>query len=327
MYKLLKSTKDATIYQNNPNTNTGLDSILEIGSTHYEGGVSRILIHFNLEDINNIEEATLLLSETESTEIPLDYSIEGYLVSGSWDMGIGKKLEQNDITGVNWSEKSENVQWAESGSDYYSSISGSHTFEYSTADLALDILPLVGEVISGSIINDGFLIKFDEFGETSTNGTGVLKFFSKESHTIHQPKLRIGWDDQTHVTGSLLPVDIDESRIVILFDDSYKVDNIYTIRINARDQFPIKDFDEYFRFSVNKYLPTSTFFSVQDFITKDTIIPFSDYSKVSCDEKGNYIILDFNDWESGRVYELVIKTIINNDTKYYKNKFTFKVVK
>ena len=57
IYKLFP-TKDATIYSRYPNKNTGLDEILEAGnlnlSTNTNPQVSRALVKFNQDEINNV---------------------------------------------------------------------------------------------------------------------------------------------------------------------------------------------------------------------------------------------------------------------------------
>ena len=56
--------------------------------------------------------------------------------------------------------------------------------------------------ISGSIPNEGWILKHDSSLENNTTDYRQLKFFSKETNTVYQPKLRIGWDD-SNFTGSL----------------------------------------------------------------------------------------------------------------------------
>jgi hypothetical protein len=72
--------------------------------------------------------------------------------------------------------------------------------------------------------NDGMILRFGASQENDTEDYGQLKFFSKETNTIYQPKIRIGWDDSSFSTGSLLPLTSDELKVNVKnFKKEYKV--------------------------------------------------------------------------------------------------------
>jgi hypothetical protein len=115
-------TKDTTIYEKAPSTNAGIDEILEITkipATGTTGGAitgsynSRILLDFDYTAISesivslgynpNQFEYGLKLYTTEASEIPLDYSLEVYPISASWNMGTGRAGNVPATTqGVSW---------------------------------------------------------------------------------------------------------------------------------------------------------------------------------------------------------------------------------
>ena len=71
MYNFLTASKDASVYLQQPNQNTGLDQILEVSKVYYGGtkDISRALIKFDISALHtgsHIEEASLLLKETKS---------------------------------------------------------------------------------------------------------------------------------------------------------------------------------------------------------------------------------------------------------------------
>lgn len=321
MYKLLTPTKDASIYSNEPNVNTGLDEILEISKTSATS-IARTLLFFDLDGVENVENSVLLLKETEPTEIGVDYTIFAYPISGSWEMGIGRKFQDTIYDfGVTWDLKGSNIQWETEGGDFYTSSFASQSFSYESADIQMDVSNVIEEMISGNIPNDGLLLMGDE----EIGNIGTFKFFSKETHTIHQPKLRLGWDDQVFETGSLLPLN-DDSKISVKLNDTYERDIDYTIRIYGTTKYPIKQYDSNFGYNIYQYLPQTSYYEIIDYVSKDVIIPFSEFSKISCDEKSNYININFSGWETGRVYELIVRMDLVNHSKLYKNKFIFKVV-
>ena len=57
------------------------------------------------------------------------------------------------------------------------------------------------------------------------------------------------------------------------------------------------------------------------------IVPFSDYSKVSCDSNGNYINLNLSNWEANRTYKIEFKIEQNGSVQYFDNSITFDIVK
>ena len=117
IYKIFPE-KTATLYSYYPTLNSGLDEILEL-STFYTvnqtNDLSRILIKFPQDQINdvitnNVSGSTfdsyLKLSLANASELPLDYTIYSYPLSGSWNIGTGK-LADSPITtdGASWKYK------------------------------------------------------------------------------------------------------------------------------------------------------------------------------------------------------------------------------
>ena len=91
-------TKDATIYEDSRLQNCGLDSILEITKSIVDGDPlnSRIFIKFDVDnDIPSTATSSakyyLNLFATEASELPLEYTLYVKAISGSWNMGVGKR--------------------------------------------------------------------------------------------------------------------------------------------------------------------------------------------------------------------------------------------
>jgi hypothetical protein len=160
---------------------------------------------------------------------------------------------------------------------------------------------------------------------------GVLKFFSKETNTIYEPKLELVWDDSSFVTGSLTPVTgsaSDDYKVVVTnLKNQYSKDTKIKIRVKGRDMFPYKTFGTTIGYDQTKYLPSgSTYYQIEDYITNEIIVPFGDYSKLSCDSTSNYFNLDTSTYAADRVYRLKIKILQNGITDIIDDKLTFKIV-
>jgi len=158
IYKLFP-TKDATMYSEYPNTNTGLDEIIE-ASTYIKddsGQVSRYLIQFSTSEITNIiqnkttnGEWTAYLRNFNAvvTGLNLDTKLQFYPVSGSWGMGTGKYGDNPVVSnGVswNWVDYSGSQLWPISSFQTYvtASWSGSVTGGgnwYTGSNLGLEVV-------------------------------------------------------------------------------------------------------------------------------------------------------------------------------------------
>jgi hypothetical protein len=353
-YYFMTASKDASIYLQQPNQNCGLDEILEISKVYYGNvkDVSRALLKFDVGFLSSslvdtsisMSEATLILKETQSEELPLEYTLYAYPISQSWQMGVGTRFDNVSTQGVTWNyrEGDSNLEWlpigvftaGSTGSQFgdggvwYSSYSTNQSFSYSTADIGMNLKPMLQSWLSGSIPNEGLIIKHSFEVENNTEDYGIVKVFSKETNTIYQPKIRIGWDDQSFITGSLTALTSEDIKVnVINFKKEYKLGTVPKIRLAGRELYPLKTFSNAFAYNDVKYLPTTTYYQIKDYNSDDIIIPFSEYSKVSCDSNGNYIKLNLSNWEADRVYKIEFKVNINGSVQYFDDDITFSIVK
>jgi hypothetical protein len=237
MYHFVTASKDATIYLQQPSQNTGLDEILEISKTYYGSlkDIAHSLIKFDTTNLSSsivngditMSSVELILRACESSEIPIDYTIYAYAVTQSWEMGIGTRFDDITTDGVTWDSVRTGQDWLsldEYSSDTTGSFNGkggtwftgsfsTQSFSYETSDIEMDVKVTLDEWISGSLPNEGFILKYDSSLESDINDYGQLKFFSKETNTIYQPKLRIGWDDSVFSTGSLTELTSDDIHV------------------------------------------------------------------------------------------------------------------
>jgi len=286
--------------------------------------------------------ASLLLRECESSEIPLDYTIYAYPVSQSWEMGIGTRFDDITTDGVTWNYRASGSKWLigsmslEStgsyngrGGTWFTGSYGTQSFSYESSDIAMDVKTTLDTWISGTLPNEGFIIKHSSNFENDTVDYGQLKFFSKETHTIHQPKIRLGWDDSVFQTGSLSSVTLTEDITINCkrLKKQYKVNSTPTIEVFARELYPAKTFSNTFAYNDASYLPTSSFYQVRDLNSNDIIIPFSDYSKLSCNSNGNYFKINLTNFEVNREYKIEFKVERSGSTEYFDDDLTFEVVR
>ncbi len=353
MYHFLTASKDASIYLQQPTQNTGLDEILEVSKTYYGNlkDIARSFIQFDLNSFSasivngeiTMSSAELLLREVESSEIPIPYSIYIHPVSQSWEMGNGTRFDEISGDGITWNHKSTATNWlmADSfsldstgsyngrGGTWYTGSQSTQSFDYNSADLSIDVKNTIALWLSGSLPNNGFILKHDSSFENDTIDYGQLKFFSKETNTIYQPKIRVGWDDSIFVTGSLTQLTADDIHVTFKkLKARYKVNSKPEIRVFGREKYPLKTYTNLYSYTDVKYLPASTYYQIKDVVTDEVIIPFSDYTKVSCDSIGNFFKLNLINWETNREYYIEIKVDRDGEIEYFSDKdLTFLVEK
>jgi hypothetical protein len=345
MYKFRKATKDASIYLQTPNQNTGIDSILEVGKYIYldSFNIVRSVLHFDLSTVTeSISSADLILKSDQSEELSLNYTLYSYPISGSWEMGIGTYNDGVSTYGVSWNYRDGNSQtlWISGsigndvdasysngiGGIWYPEYESTYSFLYQSSDTQFNVINTVRAWLSGSIQNNGFIIKHSTDADTNETDYGIIQFFSKETHTIYPPKLRLGVDDFTYTTGSMPSLSsVEQLMVVPKLGSEYKVNSINRILISGRELYPTKRYSTYVS---HKYsaLPPTSYYEIRDYVTDEIIIPYSEYSKISTDYRiGSYINVDFTDWEINRDYVINFKIERNGLVEYFSNNYRFRV--
>jgi hypothetical protein len=356
-YKLFPEA-DATIYSATPDINTGLDEILELqnvaGDQSYNE-VSRILLRFPSSEVSNIFNnyvvgknfnVYLKMYNTETSELPLEYGVNGYGISGSWSMGIGKYLYSPYLTDdVSWTNVRTDVDWYNpltnlsqntsasykndvGGGLWYTNLAASQSFGYTDSkDVKLVVSDIVESQFSGSIPNNGILVKFSSSIEFTTGSNLSIKFFSKDTHTVYPPHLEFVWDDSSYITGSLSVLNTPNILLSVGNNKGkYNQEEIVKFRFFCREQFPTRQFLTSSLYNVNKALPSSSYWALKDVKTDEYVIDFEDLNKISCDSKGSYINFYMNGLQNDRYYKLIVKTIIGSDTIIVDTNSHFKIV-
>jgi uncharacterized membrane protein len=134
--------------------------------------------------------------------------------------------------------------------------------------------------------------------------------------------------DQSAYSSTLDALDLESNIIYPKINKSYKDTEIARIRLYGRDKYPQKSATNLFPLQAVKRLPETTYYSVIDAATDETIIPFDDiYTKVSCDATSNFIYLDMNGLMPERYYRIALKIVDGFTEQYHDNEYYFKVVR
>jgi len=360
MHKFFTSSFDASIYLQQPEQNTGRDEILEVGKLYYGSSkdIARTLIKFDTgsikSEITSIGTGSwqtyLVLRSANSEEIPLEYSIYANAVSQSWAMGTGTKFDNITSNGVSWKYRDGINTWQDNvtagtavfvagttgsanaeGGTWFITGSATQSFSNEPDDVRMNVTNIIHQWVSGSLKNNGFIVRHSIDAENDTLDYGVVKFFSKETNTIYEPKLELVWNDSVFTTGSLTSVTgsaEDGYKVVLLnLKNEYPQNEKVKIRVKGRDMYPLKSFGTTFEYDQVKYLPSgSSYYQLEDYKTGEVIYPFGEYTKVSCDSTSNYFVMDLSTLPLHRTYKIKIKIVESGISTVIDDKFIFEIV-
>lgn len=321
MIHLLTASKDASVYERYPTKNTGFDEILTISKAYDADNLSDIARTFIAFDVDSLptyvtaSSVTLNLKLTQPESLPIDFSIYAYAVTESWNMGIGTFYGTTDTASINWNNQP-SVNFT---------VSGSKSFTYQTlGDLNMDVKRIYNYWTGSS--NYGLRLSYRTSVEDSGDEYGYLRYHSKETNTFRQPYLIIGWDDQYYITGSL-PLVSNKEMVVKTKDlkNGYLVGKVNKINLVVRERFPLKTYTSGYAYESSSALPPTSYYSIVDTITKNTIVGFSEYTKINCDGTGSYVKFDTSNYPTNRPLQLRFMVDRDGMYEYYEDDLTFTI--
>ena len=315
---------------------------------------------------NTLWQANLQCFIATSTGLQSNTTVECYPVYGDWNMGTGRYLDEPEQTnGTSWIWKtysgSVGGQWLTSsfpsfitasyntayapagGGNWFTGstvawfnsntypISASTTFGfYDTKDLNLNVTNIIRARYTGSVSQDGFIVKqLTEF-IYDQEVQPELKYFSRDTHTIYPPSLQFSWRDYTWNSGSssmeilnTLPATITLAQNPgIFYPQSYN-----RFRINARPTYPPQLWQTSSIYTNNYYLPTSSYWAIKDLDTNEMVIDFdTQYTQLNADSSSSYFDIYMNGLEPERYYAILIKSNIAGTIQVFDDQYYFKVI-
>jgi len=363
IYKLFP-IKDAAIYSSNPQMNTGLDEIIESSQTtgilpNPSPQTSRFLIQFDNTEIGDVINnkisgsvfsASLRCFIAVASGMSLPTILEAFPISASWTMGTGRYLDSPEVqngTSWLWRDYSGSNAWttssfgsgitgswsgSEAGGGTWFTSSVSQSFNYpSSKDINMDITSFVNSWYSGSLKNDGIIIKNRTEFVNNINVQPVLKYFSVDTHTIYPPCLEFKWRDYNWNTGSSSSTILTTIPFTTTLEENPGIffsDSINIFRVYNRPEYPVRVFQTASLYTTNYYLPTASYYAIKDLDTNEMVVDFDNqFTQISADSTSNYFKVDMNGLEPERYYSILIKTNIGGNTIVLDdNDYNFKVI-
>jgi len=288
----------------------------------------------------------------------IDTTLEFYPISQSWEMGTGKFVYSPEYTnGVSWIYRgaANTTAWATSSfsplvtASYSSSIGGgtwytgssntniiptvttSQTFSYfDDFDINVNVTNIVKAWTSSLIENNGIIVKQATEFVDSREYNNTLRYFSRDTHTIYPPSLDIKWRDYTWNTGSSTQTILNTLPVFVDINENpgiFYPESVNRFRVNARPEYPTRIYQTASLYTVNYYLPTSSYYAIKDLDTNEFVINFDDqFTQLSADNNSSYFDLYMNGLQPERYYSILIKTTIDGSTLIFDNNYSFKVI-
>ena len=280
----------------------------------------------------------LNLRAADASDLLHSYEVKAFPVSQSWANGNGNYSDE-PITknGASWFYRTDDqvnawdvVNAKANGQDggggltetagggtwlTGSGYEASQSFENQSPDIRMNVTDIVSKWLSGTP-NNGFIVKHIDANESNSDILGSIKFFGRESHTIFIPRLEVAWADsgsQPTIYKSIKEINSDTYIPYIKnIKSEYRTSEIAKFRLGVRPEFPNKAYQTTSFYLTGERLPTSSFYSILDSVTDETIIPFdTSATKIAGDISGSFFKLRMDSFMPERYYKIMLK--INRD--------------
>jgi len=322
----------ATIYSRYPTMNTSRDEILELNKIVSSSAVAglfntKILLDFDLyansqsmATDGNTAAAYFLNLYTSTINTPDNsFTIKVGPVADAWTPGLGRSTHLPiTTTGVAWNYPSDGSTWTNTTASFTGTT---NTIEYSSIvkDLKIDITTAVKELEVSSGADKGLLVSRTIAHELDGKKYGHINFYSAESTTVYKPRLEIHYADSAFATGSLSALDLTKDHHIYQANNpgTYKINTTPKFRFIGREKYPAATYTSSTPATV-EYLPTSSYYSLVDVRTGETVVPFNTtYTKISCDATGNFANLKLSGLYPDRLYQFHIRVDHNGTSDYH----------
>jgi hypothetical protein len=330
--------KDATLSNQYPVMNTGLDPILEL-SKPTDSNPSRIVIQFDQGEIENTLnsisssirsgsnfQSYLRLYASEVESLPAVIPVLCNPISLDWDQGTGRfgNIPQTQ-NGVSWTGPKVGQLWTTSsgistssyasgsfgGGSWYTGYTTSQSIsQYTPQDLYINVTDSIQAWVSGTINNNGFILRVSESIELSEDYKYQLNYFGRDTNTIYPPTLLFYWDSHVYNPESSSILVSDEFNVALgNNNNTFQSEEIVKLRVYSREKFPPRTFVTQSLYTYNKILPETSYYQIIDIDTNESIIPFNNPgTQLSADSTSSYFHLNMNYLEPERYYTVQIKT-------------------
>ena len=325
--------------------NFGRDQILEVKKEFFNSSFNyptRALVQFSGTEFNelskSIVDGTIPLPQTGSESgskfylrlyeaegnaefIDQTFALKIQPISQSWQEGTGKFGDNpKNTNGCSWENKRNSINstaqtWDTPGVDVLSVSQSTFTInDGDSPDVNVEVTNMVNMWLEEQSTkgNQGMLIRFDGASEINETVFAHMKFFSRDTHTIYQPKLEVRWDDSTFETGSLTELTmsglVDNFLYMKGLREEYRENERVKFRVGARKRYIQKTFNTSVQTVTGSFITQgSGSYAIKDIATNEYIVPFSAFTSMSCDSDSNFFNQHLDGFYPDRAYRIQLK--------------------
>lgn len=213
--------------------------------------LGRTLMQFNLTELSGkIYDEQIIPSASVSyfltmfdmrheDTVPTSYDLFVYPLSRSWDEGAGIDDDLGRDRGVaNWIQPVSTADWVTTGSDFLATDygSGSQHFDAGNENLQMDITDVVINWLTGSITNNGLVVKLGDTEENSVQDFFRKVFHGNESKFIDRlPYIEARWNDVVKDNRKNFAFDQDSNLVLYNFVRGELTDLTEPITVRLQD--------------------------------------------------------------------------------------------
>jgi len=198
-------------------SNFGASEILDLfkvsgvsGTTGYaaSSSISRLLIQWDLSELASLTASgkapstgstynLKLFDARHSGKMPTSFDIEIAPLTTAWDEGRGLDNDTYlDLGAANWDKATTTTWWTSTGSDFSTTNTASYSFSLGNENVDVDISSIVGAWLTGSLVNNGLMIRFTNTEELNSTNYYHKKFHGRETSFFDKkPTIEMKWDD------------------------------------------------------------------------------------------------------------------------------------
>ena len=183
-----------------------------------------------------------------------------------------------------------------------------------SGSLDCELNTLSGSISSGSLINDN-----------TNNTSGSIDSSSSLSSTDNFDFLIRNKLDHSSALNQ-----IQSHKNFVLFvreiKSSYLKNSKERIKVGVREKYPQKKFSNKSQYDLNNFVLNEMFYSLVDTETREIVVDYSNYTKISCNQEGHYFDFDFCTTRKGRTYNFILKVNRNSSEETFVDTRAFRII-
>ena len=183
-----------------------------------------------------------------------------------------------------------------------------------SGSLECELNTLSGSISSGSVINDNINLPTE-----SINSTSSISNISNSDFLIR---------NKLDYTSSLIQIPSHKNFVLFVKEikSSYVKNSKERIKVGVREKYPQKKFSNRSQYTSNNFVLSELFYALVDSETREIVVDYSKYTKISCNQEGHYFDFDFCTTRKGRTYNFILKVNRDSNEEIFVDNRAFRII-